>query len=73
MNISFSNLKYLHGKLVLFTGTGLIMVSCSGPGKDLYIISAPAASRYTSINKDGVTVIPNGRLNCYSKWETSDT
>jgi YVTN family beta-propeller protein len=62
MNISFSNLKYLHGKLVLFTGTGLIMVSCSGPGKDLYIISAPAASRYTSINKDGVTVIPNGRL-----------
>jgi YVTN family beta-propeller protein len=29
---------------------------------DPIILSAPAGNRYTSINKDGVTVLPNGRL-----------
>jgi YVTN family beta-propeller protein len=29
---------------------------------DLVILSAPAGSLYTSINKDGTTVLPNGRL-----------
>jgi len=39
-----------------------ILLSCSGRKNRLYILSAPAAHLYTAINKEGVTVIPNGRL-----------
>ena len=62
MNRSVPNLKYLLCLLSLSAITGLILVSCSRKKDELYILSAPAGSRYTSINKDGVTVIPNGRL-----------
>jgi YVTN family beta-propeller protein len=49
--------------------TGLIIVlaavcvySCRNSSSDPWVLSAPAGSLYTSINKTGVTVIPNGRL-----------
>ena len=35
---------------------------CNNAKNDPYVLSAPAGSLYTSINKDGITVIPNGRL-----------
>ena len=37
-------------------------MSCQTGKKDLTILSAPAGNLYTSINKEGTTVIPNGRL-----------
>jgi len=42
----------------------ILMFSCtnSNPTKLLSIASAPAGDRYTRINKEGETVIPNGRL-----------
>ena len=39
-----------------------ILLSGCNKNNDIYILSAPAGNRYTSINKEGVTVIPNGRL-----------
>ena len=62
MNRPVLNSRFLLRLLLLSAVAGLILVSCSGKKKDVYIISAPAGSMYTSINKDGVTVIPNGRL-----------
>lgn len=38
-----------------------IIVGCS-TGNDPVVITAPAGNLYTSINKEGTTVIPNGRL-----------
>jgi len=35
---------------------------CKNRKNNLFVLSAPAGSLYTSINKDGITVIPNGRL-----------
>lgn len=35
---------------------------CSGGSQDAIVLSAPAGEMYTSINKEGITVIPNGRL-----------
>ncbi len=40
----------------------VLLSGCKSKSKDIYIISAPAGSLYTGINKDGITVIPNGRL-----------
>ena len=40
----------------------LILIGCKGGKNDLIILTAPAGSQYTSINKDGTTVLPNGRL-----------
>ena len=40
----------------------IIFYSCNSGKNDLTILSAPAGSLYTKINKDGTTVIPNGRL-----------
>lgn len=35
---------------------------CSGGSQDPVVLSAPAGKMFTSINKEGITVIPNGRL-----------
>jgi YVTN family beta-propeller protein len=40
----------------------LLCYSCRNGKNNLYVLSAPAGSQYTNINKDGTTVIPNGRL-----------
>src|SRR5450759_2771389 len=39
-----------------------LLPQCSTEKNDPVVLSAPAGSLYTSINKEGVTVIPNGRL-----------
>jgi len=41
---------------------GSIISGCKSSKNDLVVLSAPAGSRYTMIDKNGVTVIPNGRL-----------
>ena len=40
----------------------IIFNGCTSTRNDPFIISAPAESLYTSINIEGITVIPNGRL-----------
>jgi YVTN family beta-propeller protein len=40
----------------------LFVAGCQSPENDLTILSSPAGSLYTSINKEGTTVLPNGRL-----------
>jgi YVTN family beta-propeller protein len=40
----------------------LIIPGCKSGKNDLIVLSSPAGSLYTSINKDGTTVLPNGRL-----------
>jgi YVTN family beta-propeller protein len=39
-----------------------LLPQCSNEKNNPIVLSSPAGSLYTSINKDGVTVIPNGRL-----------
>ncbi len=54
-------MKYL--KLLFFLFAGVVFVSGCGNKKDnVIVLSAPAGTRCTSINKEGTTVIPNGRL-----------
>ncbi len=54
-------MKYL--KLLFFLSAGIVFVSGCGNKKDnVFVLSAPAGNKLTSINKDGITVIPNGRL-----------
>ncbi|TAL60500.1 MAG: hypothetical protein EPN88_15825 [Bacteroidetes bacterium] len=48
--------------LVLITLAGIIHSGCRNVKNDPLVLSAPAGSMYTSINKGGITVIPNGRL-----------
>jgi YVTN family beta-propeller protein len=48
--------------LVLMLFSCLILPACSTKKDELMVLSAPAGSLYTSINKEGTTVIPNGRL-----------
>ncbi|MCX6255650.1 MAG: bifunctional YncE family protein/alkaline phosphatase family protein [Bacteroidia bacterium] len=48
--------------LGLIAITGFVISGCRNGKNDLLVLSAPAGSLYTSVNKDGVTVIPNGRL-----------
>lgn len=57
-----ARISLFSGSILMFVFTIFFLYSCSGNKKRLYTISAPAESQYTSINKDGVTVIPNGRL-----------
>jgi hypothetical protein len=53
-------------RLLRFLGlialSGLIFPGCKTRNNDLLVVSAPAGRLYTSINKNGTTVIPNGRL-----------
>jgi YVTN family beta-propeller protein len=46
--------------LVLFGG--LVISGCINNKQDTIVLFAPAGSLYTSINKTGITIIPNGRL-----------
>ncbi len=39
----------------------LLSVNCENQAEDIWIISAPAERQYTSINRSGTTIIPNGR------------
>jgi len=48
--------------LIFVTILTVFMSGCRNVKNDLLVLSAPAGSLYTSINKEGVTVIPNGRL-----------
>ncbi len=48
-------------KLVLL-GTALIISICSSAQKQEYVITAPAGNKFTHIDKNGETVIPNGRI-----------
>jgi len=48
-------------KLIVFIFF-ILFSGCTDIKDDPYILSAPAGNHYTSINKEGVTVIPNGRL-----------
>jgi len=42
--------------------SSIILSGCVNHKNELVILSAPAGNSYTSINKDSITVIPNGRL-----------
>ena len=48
--------------LLVILSLSLIFGCKTKDRNDLTILSAPAGSLYTSINKDGTTVIPNGRF-----------
>ena len=48
--------------LVIAALSCLVLSGCNSGNNELYVLSAPAGSLYTSINKNGTTVIPNGRL-----------
>ena len=47
---------------ILIIFSVLILSGCNTRNNELIILSAPAGRLYTSINKEGTTVIPNGRL-----------
>ena len=53
-------------KIILSLITGIVFLGCSSQNnsenKAFWIISAPAGKLYTEINKNGNTVIPNGRF-----------
>jgi YVTN family beta-propeller protein len=54
-------MKYL--KLLFFISVaGILISACSNKKDNFIVLSAPAGKLYTSINKEGTTVIPNGRL-----------
>lgn len=40
----------------------LLLLSCSKENKPLWIITAPAGDDFTKIDKNGTTIIPNGRF-----------
>jgi YVTN family beta-propeller protein len=40
----------------------LVFAQCKQPEAPVWVASAPAGSRYTAIQKEGETVIPNGRI-----------
>jgi YVTN family beta-propeller protein len=42
--------------------SGVILTSCQLSNNELLVLSAPAGNLYTSINKSGTTILPNGRL-----------
>ena len=39
----------------------LLFMNCENQDEDIWIISAPAERQYTSIDRSGTTIIPNGR------------
>jgi len=54
-------MKYLK-LFILILITGLILAGCFHRKSDVIVLSAPAGKRFTRINTDGITVIPNGRF-----------
>ncbi len=52
-----------YSRLLLLAVLSLsILTGCTDRQKHLMVLSAPAGNLRTSVNKDGVTVIPNGRF-----------
>ncbi len=62
MKNPYSKLRFIAGIIIFLLISTALLISCSGRKSKLYTLSAPAGNRYTSINREGVTVIPNGRL-----------
>jgi len=54
-------MQYFRLFVLLFLSS-LIIPACKTAKNDLIILTAPAGNLYTSINKKGTTVLPNGRL-----------
>jgi YVTN family beta-propeller protein len=50
------------GFIIMPVIVAVLLSGCKDKSKEIYIISAPAGSSYTGINKNGVTVTPNGRF-----------
>jgi YVTN family beta-propeller protein len=48
--------------LISIVLSGIIVTTCQSTKNELVVLSAPAGNLYTSINREGITVIPNGRL-----------
>lgn len=48
--------------LVLLFLSSVLLSTCKTNKNELTVLSAPAGNLYTSINKKGITVLPNGRL-----------
>lgn len=48
--------------ILLVVLCGLVFFRCSNIEPDPMVLTAPAGNLYTSIKKDGITIIPNGRL-----------
>lgn len=48
--------------IIIAIYVAVLMVACKSTENDPVILSAPAGDLFTSINKSGVTVLPNGRL-----------
>jgi len=48
--------------IILQLLTVALLQACYHTGEQLTVLSSPAGSEYTAIRKDGITVIPNGRL-----------
>ncbi|MGA2407615.1 MAG: bifunctional YncE family protein/alkaline phosphatase family protein [Bacteroidales bacterium] len=61
MYLIFSKMRF-HRLLVLIALSGLILFGSKSGKDELLVLSAPAGNLYTSINKEGITVIPNGRF-----------
>jgi YVTN family beta-propeller protein len=61
MYLIISVMRHLKSS-VLFVIFSLFLCSCHTTRRELTILSAPAGNLYTGINKNGTTVIPNGRL-----------
>jgi YVTN family beta-propeller protein len=54
--------QFRPGISVLLVLVIISITGCHPEEKDLWIISAPAGEQFTGIDKNGVTVIPNGRF-----------
>jgi YVTN family beta-propeller protein len=48
--------------LIIIALITIVVAGCMVSDNNPYILSAPAGSLYTSVDKDGITVIPNGRF-----------
>jgi YVTN family beta-propeller protein len=48
--------------LIIIALITIVVAGCMVSENNPYILSAPAGSLYTSVDKDGITVIPNGRF-----------
>lgn len=55
----FKKIICMRLSIVLFL---MLLIGCSKPVKKKWVATAPSENRYTQINRDSATVIPNGRL-----------
>ena len=52
----------MYRKIPFVIGLLLIIFSCTTKSPDFWIISAPAGDKFVTIDKNGETVLPNGRI-----------